>query len=168
MKYCINCGNAIPDGAAFCPSCGAATGTETKAKKYCTHCGKELPEGTAFCPDCGTAVGTAQPKPERPAPVVEEKKEEPGRRNGLQTTALVFMFVEFGFLGLMGLIYLFLLGALALLYLIPLAWMIPMTVHYAKITRTGKSPTTGFKVCTLLFVNLIAGILMLCDSAPKD
>ena len=52
------------------------------------------------------------------------------------------------------------LGAIgAIAYLIPLAWVIPMTVKVAKEGPLG----TGFKVCTLLFVNLISGILLLCD-----
>ncbi len=46
---------------------------------------------------------------------------------------------------------------------IPLAWMIPMTVHYSRCIKQGRKVTTGFKVCTLLFVNTISGILMLCD-----
>lgn len=50
--------------------------------------------------------------------------------------------------------------------IIALAWMIPMCIHSQGI-RDGKRPNTvGFGVCTLLFVSLIGGILMLC--APKD
>ncbi len=47
--------------------------------------------------------------------------------------------------------------------LIPLCWTIPMTVHYFHCVRDGRPAGTGFKICVLLFVNLIAGILMLCD-----
>ncbi len=48
-------------------------------------------------------------------------------------------------------------------YLIPLAWCIPMTIMYSNKLKTGEPISTGFKVCVLLFVNTIAGILMLCD-----
>lgn len=48
---------------------------------------------------------------------------------------------------------------------IALLWCIPMTVHYCKNTYF---VGTGFKICTLLFVNTIAGILMLCDNQLKE
>ncbi len=49
------------------------------------------------------------------------------------------------------------------IYLIPLAWCIPMTVSYFNKVKKGQPVSMAFKVCTLLFVNLIAGIIMLCD-----
>lgn len=45
--------------------------------------------------------------------------------------------------------------------IIPLAWMIPMTVISYGIYKGTKKNTTAFGVCTLLFVNLISGILLL-------
>ena len=50
--------------------------------------------------------------------------------------------------------------------LIPLCWTVPMTVHYCRAVREHRRVGVGFKVCSLLFVSLIAGILMLCD--PED
>ncbi len=46
--------------------------------------------------------------------------------------------------------------------LIPLLWTIPITVSiFGKLKR--REPIgTGLKICTLLFVNLIAGIILLC------
>lgn len=49
------------------------------------------------------------------------------------------------------------------LCLIPLIWCISMTMSVYKAYKGEKELTTGFKVCTLLFLNLIAGILLLCD-----
>lgn len=48
--------------------------------------------------------------------------------------------------------------------LIPLAWLIPMTCKIGKRQKGGEKLSTGFKVCTLIFGNLISGILLLCDS----
>lgn len=45
--------------------------------------------------------------------------------------------------------------------LVPLAWMIPMTVHTWGLYKGTKRNTIGFGVCTLIFVNVIAGILLL-------
>jgi len=47
--------------------------------------------------------------------------------------------------------------------LIPLLWFIPMTVKVYRAYKNDESLSTGFKVCVLLFVNLISGILLLVD-----
>ena len=47
--------------------------------------------------------------------------------------------------------------------IIPLAWCIPMTVTTFKKLDAGEPFSTGFKVCTLIFVSLVAGICMLCS-----
>ena len=88
--------------------------------------------------------------------------------------ALVFMIIGCVFSPLSGL-YSYLtaepgLGVFALGELIGgflcLAWCIPMTIHFARKLKNGESVGTAFKVCTLLFVNIIAGILMFC--MPKE
>lgn len=48
-------------------------------------------------------------------------------------------------------------------FLIPLAWMIPMTVYIYKAMNDEVELTVGFNVCVLLFVNTVAGILLLCE-----
>jgi hypothetical protein len=50
--------------------------------------------------------------------------------------------------------------------IIPLAWMIPMTVISYGIYKGTKKNTVAFGVCTLLFMNLVSGILLLV--AKKD
>ena len=50
--------------------------------------------------------------------------------------------------------------------LIPLAWMIPMTIRSYGIYKGTKENTTTFAVCTLIFVSLVGGILLLV--AKKD
>jgi hypothetical protein len=51
----------------------------------------------------------------------------------------------------------------AIAAIIPLAWMIPMTVHTWGIYKGKKANTVAFGVCTLIFTNLIGGILLLCS-----
>ena len=48
--------------------------------------------------------------------------------------------------------------------IIPLAWMIPMTVYCWGIYKGTKANTTVFGVCTLIFFSLIGGILLLCST----
>ncbi|MDO4608039.1 MAG: hypothetical protein Q4B40_02465, partial [Clostridia bacterium] len=68
--------------------------------------------------------------------------------SGLATAAKILMIVGTVLMGL---------------YIIPLAWCIPMTITYCNKLKNNEPISTGFKVCCLLFVSMIGGILMLCD-----
>ncbi len=39
-----------------------------------------------------------------------------------------------------------------------------MTMYYWKSIDNGEKVPMSFKICSLIFVNTIAGILMLCDT----
>lgn len=59
---CHYCGSIIPNGSAFCPSCGKSTIThkeEAKAnpKRICPVCGAGVDSESAFCPFCGGSMG---------------------------------------------------------------------------------------------------------------
>lgn len=105
---------------------------------FCPNCGTQLPESYSFCPNCGAAVYLQNNEYEQPI----------GSNSALSSVAKAFMIVGTVFMGF---------------YLIPLLWCLPMTIHYFDATKNNQTVSTGFKVCTLLFVNTIAGILMLCD-----
>jgi len=75
----------------------------------------------------------------------------PRRESGLTTAAKVLMIIGT-------------VSTSLTWFLIPLAWCIPMTVSYFKKVKYNQPISTGFKVCSLLFVSLIGGILMLCDN----
>ena len=51
----------------------------------------------------------------------------------------------------------------ALINLVPLCWSIPMTVVTYRGFQKKTKLSIAFKVCTLIFVNMISGILLLCD-----
>ncbi len=51
--------------------------------------------------------------------------------------------------------------------IIPLAWMIPMTVHSWGIYKGTKANSVFFAVCTLIFVNVIGGILLCVSKKEK-
>ncbi len=65
---CIKCNNPIPDGAKFCPSCGASyleasnvapspmPAPEPEKRYFCEKCGLELTRGVKFCSVCGGAA----------------------------------------------------------------------------------------------------------------
>ena len=103
---------------------------------YCTNCGNELHEQAVVCPYCGVPTSNYQA-------TVKSKN------NGLKIAIKVF----------------FIIACICSIYsfFIPLAWCLPMTISYWKKVERGESISTSFKVCSLLFVSLIAGILMFCD-----
>lgn len=52
-------------------------------------------------------------------------------------------------------------------FIIPLAWMIPMSVISWGIYKGTKANTVAFDVCTLIFCSLVAGILLLCSNKDR-
>ena len=114
--------------------------------KYCSKCGNQLMDEAVICPSCGCAVEggyLARNTMNKSTAIVGSQP------NGLKTAAKILMIIGTVINGL---------------YIIPLAWCIPMTVTYCNKIKNGEPIGTGFKVCSLLFVSLIAGILMLCDN----
>lgn len=107
---------------------------------FCPNCGKEIADDAAVCPVCGATVNN------------ETKAIDPSRQKAnrtLRIIAKVFMII----------------GCVAVSFtLIPMCWAIPMTVHYSRAVKNSKPVGIGFKICSLLFVSTVAGILMLCDT----
>ena len=105
--------------------------------KYCTKCGSELFDEAIICVKCGVPTQEIFPKVQP-------------RNTTLSILAKVFMVIGT------------VLNAL-LFCVIPLAWCIPMTVIYFSKCEKNEPVGVGFKVCSLLFVSLLAGIFMLVD-----
>lgn len=130
---------------------------------FCPNCGKEVQEGVSFCQNCGANLQRNSETAAQEQDYYNNQNCQPQYRqyqqqsyyppvrkseSGVVTAAKVLM----------------ILTAVAIGWtLIPLAWIIPMTVSLFNKSKTGEKVSTGFKVCTLLFVNVIAGILLLCD-----
>ena len=105
--------------------------------KYCVHCGAEIHEEAVVCVKCGRSVA---PMPPHPVPVQKQD-------DTMGIVVKVFL----------------ILGCISQGWLlIPLAWCLPITISIFNSLRDKKPISTGMKVCTLLFVNLIAGICLLC------
>ena len=102
--------------------------------KFCQNCGAEIDENAVVCTNCGCAI----------AP---EKKEPTPATDGLAIAIKIFLII----------------GCIAQGWMIlPLAWCLPITIMTFKKFKSGEKIGTGLKVCALLLVNTIAGILMLC------
>ena len=107
---------------------------------YCQRCGTPLQDDAKFCENCGAATGA----------VVTASAQDNTQLKGLKLAAYVLMIV--------GTI------ATSIPLVFPLAWCIPMTVAYYNKVTSNQPVSVGFKVCSLLFVSTIAGILMLVDT----
>ena len=106
--------------------------------KYCEKCGAEVQDDAQFCPKCGYKFGTAI----KQEVVAKEHK----RDDGIMTIALVFCII---------------CTVAAGFAIIPLCWMIPMTVSLNDKIKNKEPISVAFKVCTLLFLSVIGGILLL-------
>lgn len=118
--------------------------------KYCTHCGTQLEDDALYCTACGCATGAQASQP-APATGAQTSKSD---STTVQTIIKVFMII----------------GCIASVYglFIPLCWKIPMTIKYWRACEAKQPVSTAFKVCTLLFVNVIAGAVMLCEEEIKE
>lgn len=135
--------------------------------KYCMKCGNEMLDEAAICMKCGCPVPNAQIF----APAQSPKKTVAP----LRTAALVLMVLTMAFFAIYALMFAIVgmaaamtdgpagLALVGLIFLLPLAWQVPMLVYLAKRLKGDREIGVGFKVCTLIFVNPIAGILLLCE-----
>lgn len=105
--------------------------------RYCVHCGAEMFDEAIICVKCGCNV-------EENKPVIVQASND----DTMNTVIKVFL----------------ILGCIAQGWLlVPLAWCIPITVSIFHAMRDNRPIGTGMKVCTLIFVNLVAGICLLCN-----
>ena len=107
--------------------------------KYCTHCGAEIFDDAVICVKCGRSVEFAKPNAASP--------QQSSRDDTMVTVVKVFL----------------ILGCVSQGWLLlPLAWCLPITISIFNSFKENRPISTGKKVCSLLFVNLIAGICLLC------
>ena len=179
MKYCKNCNKEFDEESNFCPFCGSVLSVPEKHVKTCSVCGKELEEETNFCPICGNPLTTPKseikedanqestpPTTQSESDNKEETKQESTPPTPQGFGAIIFFMTLSCVLGLiLGCVY----GSygdytsILTVGILPLIWKIPMTAHFYNSATTSKKLSTTFKVCTLLFVSTISGIIMLSN-----
>ena len=108
--------------------------------KYCAKCGAEIQDDAQFCPKCGQKVATEI----RELTISGQKERR--RDDSLMTIALVFCIIR---------------TVLQAAFIISLAWRIPMIVSLNNKIKNKEPISVAFKVCTLLFVSIVAGIILL-------
>ena len=121
--------------------------------KFCSKCGKELHDDAVVCVGCGCPVssGSQQNQQVQQYGSFGQKKEK--EYGGLATAAKVF-----AILGCIGMGWM----------LIPLAWCLPITISFCNKVKKGEEVGVGLKICMLLFVSFLGGILALCMGEAKE
>ena len=172
MKYCPRCGTELTDESAYCPKCGAWQHTEQQSyqdpydqtstlqnqlysKGPTTVCKVFL---VLSCVSVALLILMAILFTSLASNWTEEMyhsmveagftftPDEP------QTGYMVFTIFS---------VYFWIMSLSA-------AWVVPMTINYFKKSKANKSTTLAYKICTLFFVNFIAGIIMLCCEKNGD
>lgn len=143
---------------------------------FCSHCGHEISDEAVVCVHCGCMID--RPKQTNRRVVQNISNNNQTKTSGLKIAAKIFMIISVSLLA----VYFFFMLGLALItpyinkgilfvgfiYLIPLIWQIPMLCNYSNKIKNGEPISIGFKVCTLIFFSLIAGILLLCDQEDYE
>ena len=176
MKYCSKCGKELPDEAKFCTDCGEPCNknegyTNGQNVGSANMNGNEFYSGNASGYNAGGNTGMGGNNNVYNANYNygyngygQNANNTTSKNSGLKTAAKVFMIISCAMCGLLFLANIYLGIIRAFSYLLPLCWQIPMTIVYFEKIKNGERVGTGFKVCSLIFVSIVAGILMLCDN----
>lgn len=155
--------------------------------KYCTHCGEPIEDDAAFCVTCGAKAK------EEPVPAEMSKRD---KNLTLAAEILMIIACAISFIAGIIFLIMAIVGAangvyflefdvseadkeliesayiaacvtVAIAGLVPLAYGIPMTVYVFKADKEGRPLSTAFKVCTLILMSVIPGILLLLRNEPS-
>lgn len=105
---------------------------------YCPKCGNEIDDSANYCSNCGTKIHASNNN-------LNETKT-------LRLLAFIFMLISTVSVGIC---------------IIPLAWMIPMTIICYNNMKEDKKCSLAFAICTLLFVSIVSGVLLIVDSESE-
>lgn|GEM_PF-5855094 len=133
--------------AQFCTKCGVS---KNKVKKYCAHCGETVTEEQDVCTKCGVALSNIKSNSNTSNSLEDN-------RHTFYLIAFILNWVAFG-------LFTLLTGGLGI---IAAAWVVPMTLALKKAEGNNKKNMT-LAVCTLIFVSVISGILMLVAGGEDD
>ena len=139
---CSCCGNEVRENERYCNNCGQNNEGYVERKTIETVEIYKQPANNVY----------SQPQPSyQQVNTFQQPTEHVSKPESGTTTAVkVFMIIGAIFMALST-------------YFIGLAWCIPMCIYYFNKVKNGGIIGTGFKVCSMLFVSMIGGILMFCD-----
>lgn len=177
--YCKRCGSQITDDAIFCSKCGCKVeNVETASQSSQTNTVYDSNSANVITPHTLPASNTT---------LAEPKQTPPRKNTGTQGTAKGFLVLACVVVAILSIFFLLLYIMIRniiytdpemieyyygydtlILYILCILLVffvvsLLMTTHYFHATKDGVPVSTAFKICTLIFVSFIAGIIMLCD-----
>lgn len=164
MSFCVKCGKELTNGVVACPNCGfAVNSSASQSVVDSNNCAQSQP------PNAHPQQPYTQPQqpnayPQQPYAQSQQPYAYPQQpyfaqpvqnaySDGLATAAKIFLIIGCIFQGWL---------------LLPLAWMLPITITIFGKMKRNEPIGTGLKVCALLFVNLLGGIFLLCHQDPVN
>ena len=136
MKYCVKCGTQLHDDARFCSKCG----NPTESKQFENQTEYTQPGNSN--PNVHYVIHRTAAK--------ESNSQSESPYATFRMLAKIFMIVGTVLMSLNA--------------VFPLAWCLPMTIYYINKINKGEKVSIAFKICSLIFVSELAGILMLLDT----
>jgi hypothetical protein len=170
--FCPKCGAQLQETDLFCPTCGQKIEASAAAQAQAAPQPQPAPQPQAAYESQPAPQPQATPQPQQqyqpytapqPAAPVASQQEFVARAEGavydMTSTDQTLRLVAF---------ILNVISCVCVCWaIIPLAWMIPMTVISWGIYKGKKANTVAFGVCNLIFLDLISGILLLCSKKEE-
>lgn len=165
MSFCVKCGKELTNGAVACPNCGYAVNGSASQSSVDNVNGGQSQQSYSYAQQSTTYPQQPYAQPQQPTAYPQQPYAQPpypqqpyyaqpvqnAYSDGLATAAKVFLIIGCVFQGWL---------------LLPLAWMLPITITIFGKMKRNEPIGTGLKVCALLFVNLLGGIFLLCHQDP--
>ncbi len=169
MKVCNNCGTACKDEARFCAGCGYAFTTSTPigyAQPQQTY-NQAPPQQVYNQAQPQQVYNQGQPQTRNYSVAFEVPVRTPTQLSESDKALRLIAFI-LDLLTMVGCCVVLLpIPFLCVMLILLLAWMIPMTIVTWGIYKGTRRNTVAFGVCTLIFVNRVAGILLLCSQKDE-
>lgn len=131
--------------------------------RFCTQCGAQVKEGEFYCSYCGTKIESPQSESQENnnqpkeifANIPNYENRKLRKNSSIDILIKVFLIISCLYLSL---------------FFVPLFWCIPLTVVVWKKLNNNEYIGTGTKICILLFVSMLSGILLLVrnDESNED
>lgn len=163
---CSNCHNILQKGDTFCSKCGGKI-LSWDTKNKCQKCGNVIQENQNFCAKCG------EPAQSNSENILDNNTTPTLPKKDIKKYSVASAFFVLSIIIRVVVLLAMLavdctygnpnaLGIDFLSLSIPFLWIIPMYIHLKNCIEFKQSVTLSFKICTLLFVSTIGGIILLC------
>lgn len=155
--YCNKCGNFLLSDETTCNKCGCIVSEFDRQQARVEEEKNSVSEIIAVDEH---AYGIEDDGSEYAKPVLRGRKKAVAIFLGL-SIAEIILFAVYAFFVVFARETFMVSIITALIYAVPLAWMIPLTSAVNDKLRRNIPIGIGLKICALLFVNIIGGIILL-------